>query len=86
MYARFAKSRIPTARADMREEVQCALDAYLMLIVEAIEEATGKDFGRPIPDRPGTGNHNSSTLRGGHCELQLTALRDILGCAGPTWF
>lgn len=39
-----------------REEVQCALDAYLLLIVEVIEETTGKDFGRPIPARPGTGN------------------------------
>ncbi len=34
-----------------REEVQCALDAYLLLVVEAIEEATGKDFGRPLPNR-----------------------------------
>jgi len=36
----------------LRQEVQCALDAYLMLVVEAIEEATGKDFGRPLPNRP----------------------------------
>jgi len=36
-----------------REEVQCALDAYLLFVVEAIEEATGKDFGRPLPGRPG---------------------------------
>jgi len=35
-----------------RQEVQCALDAYLLLVVEAIEEATGKDFGRPLPNRP----------------------------------
>ncbi|HXM39928.1 MAG TPA: hypothetical protein VN924_01675 [Bryobacteraceae bacterium] len=35
-----------------RREVQCALDAYLLLVVEAIEEATGKDFGRPLPSRP----------------------------------
>jgi len=35
-----------------RQEVQCALDAYLLLVVEAIEEATGKDFGRPLPSRP----------------------------------
>jgi hypothetical protein len=32
-----------------RQQVQCALDSYLLLIVEAIEEATGKDFGRPLP-------------------------------------
>jgi hypothetical protein len=37
---------------EVRQEVQCALDAYLLLVVEAIEEATGKDFGRPLPDRP----------------------------------
>ncbi|HUE22993.1 MAG TPA: hypothetical protein VMQ86_15010 [Bryobacteraceae bacterium] len=35
-----------------RQAVQCALDAYLLLVVEAIEEATGKDFGRPLPNRP----------------------------------
>jgi hypothetical protein len=39
----------------LRQEVQCALDAYLIFVVEAIEEATGKDFGRPIPGRPKTG-------------------------------
>ena len=37
----------------LRQEVQCALDAYLLLVVEAIEEATGQDFGRPLPGRPG---------------------------------
>ena len=37
----------------LRQEVQCALDSYLLLVVEAIEEATGKDFGRPLPGRPG---------------------------------
>jgi hypothetical protein len=40
------------ASCAVRQEVQCALDAYLMLVVEAIEEATGKDFGRPLPNRP----------------------------------
>ncbi|MFN7992910.1 MAG: hypothetical protein U0Q18_04890 [Bryobacteraceae bacterium] len=30
----------------LRQEVQCALDAYLLLVVEAIEEATGKTFAR----------------------------------------
>lgn len=34
---------------NMRQDVQCALDSYLLLIVEAIEEATGKSFGRPLP-------------------------------------
>jgi hypothetical protein len=29
-----------------RQQVQCALDAYLLLVVDAIEEATGKTFDR----------------------------------------
>ena len=29
-----------------RRQVQCALDAYLMLVVDAIEEAAGKTFDR----------------------------------------
>ena len=29
---------------ETRQQVQCALDAYLVLVVEAIEEATGKTF------------------------------------------
>ena len=29
---------------ETRQQVQCALDAYLVLIVDAIEEATGKTF------------------------------------------
>jgi hypothetical protein len=29
-----------------RQQVQCALDAYLLLVVEVIEEATGKTFSR----------------------------------------
>jgi hypothetical protein len=33
----------------IRQEVRCALDAYLLLVVEAIEEATGKTFARPLP-------------------------------------
>jgi len=32
---------------DPRENVSCALDAYLLLIVDAIEEATGRKFERP---------------------------------------
>ena len=31
---------------EMRRQVSCALDAYLLLIVEVIEEATGKTFNR----------------------------------------
>ena len=29
---------------EVRQQVQCALDAYLVLVVEAIEEATGRIF------------------------------------------
>jgi hypothetical protein len=32
---------------ETRENVACALDAYLLLIVDAIEEATGRKFVRP---------------------------------------
>jgi hypothetical protein len=32
---------------ETRHRVECALDAYLLLIVDAIEEATGKTFPRP---------------------------------------
>ena len=31
---------------ETREQVQCALDAYLLLVVDAIEEATGRSFDR----------------------------------------
>jgi len=31
---------------ETRQEVRCALDAYLLLVVDAIEEATGKKFDR----------------------------------------
>jgi hypothetical protein len=45
---------------ETREEVRCSLDAYLLLVVDAIEEATGKTFdksripsaGGPIKIRP----------------------------------
>lgn len=33
-------------RCETRSHVQCALDAYLLLIVDVIEEATGKTFNR----------------------------------------
>ena len=31
---------------ETRQQVRCALDAYLLLVVDAIEEATGKQFNR----------------------------------------
>ena len=33
-------------RCETRREVACALDAYLLLVVDAIEECTGKSFDR----------------------------------------
>jgi len=33
---------------ETREKVECALDAYLLLVVDAIEEATGRKFQRPM--------------------------------------
>ncbi len=35
---------------EKRHDVQCTLDAYLLLVVDAIEEATGRDFGRAALD------------------------------------
>lgn len=40
---------------ETRQQVRCALDAYLLLVVEAIEEATGKTF-----DKQGLGAAGSS--------------------------
>ena|SRR5579872_2764722 len=39
---------------ETRQQVQCALDAYLLLVVDAIEEVTGKTFDRnKMPVRAG---------------------------------
>ncbi len=40
---------------EARQQVQCALDAYLVLVVDAIEEATGKIFDRTGIDAPPAG-------------------------------
>ncbi len=32
---------------ELRQQVRCALDAYIIPVVEAIEEATGRSFDRP---------------------------------------
>ena len=32
---------------EMRHQVQCELDAYLLLVVDVIEETTGKRFAAP---------------------------------------
>jgi hypothetical protein len=39
---------------ESRQQVQCALDAYLLLVVDAIEEATGKVFDRADLNRGGS--------------------------------
>lgn len=36
----------PDGSCETRREVRCALDAYLLLVVDAIEDATGKTFDR----------------------------------------
>jgi hypothetical protein len=36
----------PDGSCETRQQVRCALDAYLLLVVDAIEEATGKTFNR----------------------------------------
>jgi hypothetical protein len=43
---------------EVRQQVQCSLDAYLLLIVDVIEEATGKSF-----DRAGLLPTQGSTVR-----------------------
>jgi hypothetical protein len=42
------RDALPDGSCETREQVRCALDAYLVLIVGAIEEATGKTFD-PVP-------------------------------------
>jgi hypothetical protein len=52
--------RVTGGSCETRQQVWCSLDAYLPLVVEAIEEATGKTFdknsiqptGGPIGNRP----------------------------------
>lgn len=38
--------RATDGSCEMRQQVRCSLDAYLLLVVDAIEEATGKQFNR----------------------------------------
>ena len=47
----------PDGSCETRQMVQCALDAYLLLVVDAIEEATGKTF-----DKKGVGLAGGSTV------------------------
>ena len=49
----------PDGSCESRRQVQCSLDAYLLLVVEAIEEATGKVFDKngipPLSAGPAVG-------------------------------
>jgi hypothetical protein len=40
------QEEMPDGSCEVRQQVQCSLDAYLLLVVDAIEEATGKQFNR----------------------------------------
>jgi len=47
------RERAADDSCETRQQVRCALDAYLLLVVEAIEEATGKIFDKTnIPALP----------------------------------
>jgi hypothetical protein len=47
---------------ETRQEVRCALDAYLLLVVDAIEEATGKTFNKQGLGVAGGGVTDGSAL------------------------
>ncbi|MCL6507841.1 MAG: hypothetical protein K6T59_12520 [Bryobacteraceae bacterium] len=47
------REQAPDGSCALRDQVRCALDAYLMLVVDAIEEATGKAFDRSVLAPPG---------------------------------
>jgi hypothetical protein len=51
---------------ETRQQVQCALDAYLLLVVDAIEEATGKTF-----DKKGLGSAGSGFIGRPGPQIQL---------------
>jgi hypothetical protein len=48
---------------ETRQQVRCALDAYLLLVVDAIEEATGKTFDRQGLGVSGAGPAGRSPLQ-----------------------
>jgi hypothetical protein len=51
---------------ETRQQVRCALDAYLLLVVDAIEEATGKTF-----DRQGLGVAGGGFVGRSALQIQL---------------
>jgi hypothetical protein len=48
---------------ETRQQVRCALDAYLLLVVDAIEEATGKTFDKQGLGVGGAGSSGRTTLQ-----------------------
>lgn len=50
------KERAADGACEVRDQVRCALDAYLLLIVQVIEEAAGKTFSREGLSAPGAGS------------------------------
>lgn len=52
-----------SGRCETRQQVQCALDAYLLLVVDAIEEATGKTFGGASDILAGQARHEQTRRR-----------------------
>jgi hypothetical protein len=54
--------RAKDGSCETRQEVRCALDAYLLLVVDAIEEATGKTFDKGGLGTGGGGFINRSAL------------------------
>jgi len=62
---------------ETRKRVQCALDAYLLLIVDAVEEATGRTFDRTSPTGPSdqsTGEINRTAEDRRRVYLNLTSI------------
>ena len=50
---RYCGGEAPDGSCEARQQVRCALDAYLLVVVDAIEEATGKLSGRSSPGHAG---------------------------------
>jgi hypothetical protein len=46
---RVCPGEAPDGVCEARRQARCALDAYLLLVVEAVEEGMSKVFGRPGP-------------------------------------
>ena len=51
--------QVSDGSCEARQQVRCALDSYLILVVEAVEEATGKSFAKPA--KPGPTKHGGAS-------------------------